>query len=69
MMDGKHIRKYMDKIYEILDKDKSGKISVSTLFSFLEYHLEGGTGFYEYCDHIQDNDISEAEIFEIMEIN
>ena len=69
MIDGKQIRKYMKKIKEILDKDNSGNLSILRLFSFLEFHLEGGIGFYEHCDHIQDKDISDADILKMMEFN
>jgi Ca2+-binding EF-hand superfamily protein len=62
---GKTLKRHTGSILEVLDKDKSGKIILSDLVSFLEYQLEGGFGFLDYKDD-QSNEITDEDIVEMI---
>lgn len=63
-VDERILKKYAGMMLEVLDKDKSGKVLLADLISFLEYQLEGCFGDFDNKD--QGKEISYEDIVDII---
>jgi calcium-dependent protein kinase len=62
---GKIMQKYEKKIFDVLDKERIGKVEVNRLFTFLESKLQGGY----FCQGVKgsiNSEFSDKEIFEML---
>lgn len=67
IVEGSVILKYIDKIFEVLDKHRSDKFALSELVFFLESQLNGGVNLYDESQELG-RELTKEDIVQLIDI-